>query len=324
MNEDCYQSTQWTYESICNLYSQPFFELILQAHGAHKEYFDIHEMECCTLLSIKTGACPEDCAYCPQSGIYSTNIKKEKLLNIQIVIEKAEQAKKIGATRFCIGAAWREPPDKDFPQVLEIIKAVKSLGLETCASLGMLSENQCSQLKSAGLDFYNHNLDSSKSFYQTIITTRQYQDRLNTLARVAKSGIAMCCGGILGMGETLQDRIELLLQLLQFNPSPKSIPINQFIPIEGTPLQNQPPLDPFDFIKIIAVTRILFPKSKIRLSAGRHTMSEEMQAWCFMAGANSIFLGEKLLTAPNSDLEKDYKLFKKLGLRMQTVKQYAE
>lgn len=271
-------------------------------------------MEFCALCSIKTGACPEDCAYCPQSAHYKTNLKKEKLLNLEQVLIQARRAQRNGAKRFCIGAAWRNPPKKDFPKVLNIIKSVKELGLEVCATLGMLDKDQVTALAAVGLDYYNHNLDTSSNYYPSIITTRSYQDRIDTLTSIGESCINVCCGGILGMGETRDDRIEFLLALASLPSAPQSIPINKLIAIPGTPLAKQQEIDSFEFIKSIAVTRILFPYAKIRLSAGRENMSDEMQAWCFMAGANSIFIGEKLLTAKNSDTNRDVKLMQRLGL----------
>lgn len=316
----------WTEESIGALYEHTFFELIYQAYQCHRTHFNQGDMEFCALCSIKTGACPEDCAYCPQSGHHDTGLKKENLLDIHQVLVHAKQAKANGAVRFCIGGAWRNPPKKDFPKVLEMIKVVKGLGLETCATLGMLDETQASSLKAAGLDYYNHNLDTSPDYYHSVISTRTYQDRLDTISKIAEAGINVCCGGILGMGETRHDRIAFLLALFKLPSPPHSIPVNQLIPIPGTPLEKQSPVDIFEFIKTIAVARIMFPKSKIRLSAGRETMSDEMQAWCFMAGANSIFIGEKLLTAKNSAQSRDIALLKRLGLRIpkQTSDPYAK
>ena len=305
----------WTEAKVTALFELPFFELIHQAYQQHKQYFDTQDMEFCALSSIKTGACPEDCAYCPQSGHYKTGVEKEKLLPLDDVIAQAKTAKEKGAKRFCMGAAWKNPPKKEFPRVLEMVRAVKALGLETCTTLGMLDATQASELKAAGLDFYNHNLDTSPEFYENIITTRTYQDRLDTIEHVMNAGIHVCCGGILGMGENRKDRVRLLLALAQLPEPPKSIPINQLIPIKGTPLENAKPLDHFEFIRHIAITRLMFPTSKIRLSAGREAMSDEMQAWCFMAGANSVFIGEKLLTAKNPHQSQDSQLLKKLNMR---------
>jgi len=305
----------WSEEKINELFERQFFELIYEAYTVHRANFDSCEMEFCTLSSIKTGSCPEDCAYCPQSAHYNTNLKKEKLIDIEFVIVQAKKAKECGAKRFCMGAAWKNPPKKEFPVVLEMIKEVKKLGLETCVTLGMLTAEQASLLKLSGLDFYNHNLDTSPEFYSSIITTRTYQDRLDTITNVINADINVCCGGILGMGETRADRIKMLLMLYQLPIHPTSIPINKLIPIKGTPLENEKPLDSFEFIKSIAATRLIFPKSKIRLSAGREGMSDEMQAWCFMAGANSIFIGDKLLTTKNPDQNHDMQLLQKLNIR---------
>lgn len=304
----------WTEKKVLSLFDLPFFDVVNQAYEVHKQNFDIKEMEFCTLLSIKTGACPEDCAYCPQSGHYKTGLKKEGLLNIKDVVEQAKLAKANGAKRFCMGAAWKHPPKNDFPKIIDMVRAVKELGLETCVTLGKLDFEQTKQLKNAGLDFYNHNLDTSAEFYPSIITTRTYQDRLETIKNVSDNDINICCGGILGMGESRQDRVQLLLSLLQLPKIPKSIPINQLIPIKGTPLENSEPIEPFEFIRTVAITRLMFPQSKIRLSAGRESMSDEMQAWCFMAGANSIWLGDKLLTAKNSGQDHDVQLLKKLNI----------
>lgn len=309
----------WTNEKIQKLFELPFFELINQAYTQHKIYFDAQDMEFCALSSIKTGSCPEDCAYCPQSGHYKTGIKKEKLLDIKEVLAQAEQAKNNGAKRFCMGAAWRNPSQKDLSNVLEMVKEVKNLGLETCATLGMLDENQAHELKQAGLDYYNHNLDTSPDYYSSIITTRTYQDRLDTISNVISAGINVCCGGILGMGESRNDRIEFLLALYALPSAPQSIPINQLIAIKGTPLEKAKLLDAFEFIRTIAIARLMFPQSKIRLSAGRENMTDEMQAWCFMAGANSIFIGDKLLTAKNPDQHQDIQLLKKLNMRIPQV-----
>ncbi|MDF1796896.1 MAG: biotin synthase BioB [Coxiellaceae bacterium] len=306
--------TNWTQTSIQNLYETPFMDLLMQAQTVHRQHFQPNEVETCTLLNIKTGACPEDCAYCPQSGHYKTGIEKEKLFDFDTVMQYAEAAKANGSTRFCMGAAWKYPPKKDFPKVLKMITAVKALGLETCVTLGQLDDEQVKQLKAAGLDYYNHNLDTSPEYYKEIITTRTYQDRIDTLKKVGENDINVCCGGIIGMGEKHHDRVELLYQLSQLPTTPKSIPINRLMAIQNTPLAHIGPIDNFEFIRTIAVTRIMFPQTNVRLSAGRENMSEEMQALCFMAGANSIFVGDKLLTAKNPELEKDQQLFGKLGL----------
>jgi biotin synthase len=270
----------------------------------------------CALLSIKTGRCPEDCAYCPQSAHYHTGIARENLFAVETVIKHALQAKANGVKRFCLGAAWRSPPKKAMPKIVEMIQAVKKVGLETCVTLGMLDSDAACELKAAGLDYYNHNLDTSSDYYQTIITTRTYQDRLDTLNYVAAAGIKICCGGIIGMGESRLDRINFLLQLAKLPEPPKSIPINRLIPIKGTPLEKVNPIDNIEFIRTIALTRIMMRKAVIRLSAGRMSMPEEMQILCFMAGANSIWLGEKLLTTPNGDRNYDLKMLKKLGIKI--------
>lgn len=308
-----------TLESIQALFQQPFMSLLHQAHTIHRENFNPNEMECCTLLSIKTGRCPEDCSYCPQSAHYDTGLEPEKLMDVNMVISGAKAAKAAGATRFCMGAAWRNPPKKDFPKVLEMIKAVKNEGLEACVTLGMLDETQAKQLSEAGLDYYNHNLDTSPEFYKEVITTRTYEDRLNTLNHVIDAGINACCGGIIGMGETQDDRIQMFLALLALPKAPGSIPINHLIPIEGTPLAEQKPVESFEFIRTIAVARILFPQSMVRLSAGRESMNDEMQALCFYAGANSIFLGSKLLVTKNPSEDKDMQLLARMGMQMKST-----
>lgn len=304
----------WSFETVNALYALPFLDLIYQAHIVHRQHFAANTVQFSTLLNIKTGRCPEDCAYCPQSAHYNTDLKYEKLMNVDFIVEKAKEAKHNGSTRFCMGAAWRSPPKKEFADVLKIIRAVKNLGLETCVTLGMLSREHTQQLKDAGLDFYNHNLDTSPEYYQEIISTRTYEDRLQTLSYVQEAGLKTCCGGIIGMGETREDRIGLLLQLVSLPSPPESVPINRLMPIKGTPLENADNIDNLEFIRTIAIARIMMPRSFVRLSAGRHTMSDEMHALCFMAGANSIFAGEKLLTTPNPLLDKDKVLFKKLGI----------
>lgn len=310
------KSVQISLEKVGQIYKQPLLELIYQAQAIHRQHFSNKELEACALLSIKTGACPEDCGYCSQSGHHQTDLEKEKILNLDKVIEKAKIAKEEGAVRFCMGAAWRSPPAKDFPKVVEMIKAVKSLGLETCVTLGMLEEEQAMMLKEAGLDFYNHNLDTSPQYYSKVTTTRTQKDRINTLHLVAKHGIQVCCGGILGMGEAEDDRIELLYLLTTLKTPPKSIPINQLVKVPGTPLYNANPVDWSQFVRTIATARCLFPTSIIRLSAGRGEMDETYQVLCFLAGANSIWLGDKYLTAPNSDQSKDMKLLEKLGMKV--------
>jgi len=306
----------WNKETVSELFERPIFDLVSESYRVHKENFDPTEMEFCTLSNIKTGACPEDCGYCSQSAHYDTGLTREKLSDIDSVIAEAKLAKKNGAKRFCMGAAWRSPPKKDLPKVLSMIMAIKEMGLETCATLGLLDEDQAKQLKAAGLDYYNHNLDCSPEFYPSVISTRSFEDRLETIQNVVDAGINVCCGGIMGMGESREDRIQLLLELSKLPQSPQSIPINKLIPIKGTPLEGAEAIDSFEFIRVIAVTRIMFPSSMIRLSAGREEMSEEAQAWCFMAGANSIFIGDKLLTAPNPAQTKDIHLLKKLGIKV--------
>ncbi|MBE8215394.1 MAG: biotin synthase BioB [Endozoicomonadaceae bacterium] len=308
----------WSLNEIDHFFELPFNDLLFKAHLIHRTHFDPTSIQISTLLSIKTGACPEDCKYCPQSGHYNTTLKKEKLIDIQVVLEKAKQAKKSGATRFCMGAAWKHPSTKDFPAVLNMVASVKALGLETCVTLGTLTANQTEALKSAGLDYYNHNLDSSPEFYQSIITTRTYQERLDTLSHVRNKGIKVCSGGIIGMGEQQQDRAGLLMQLANLPTHPESVPINLLIRVKGTPMENVADFDPFEFIRTIAVARLLMPKSFIRLSAGRCNMNDQTQALSFFAGANSIFYGETLLTTPNPEQNEDLKLFKRLGLNSST------
>ncbi len=306
--------TTWNEQQVSELFAKPFIDLVCAAQAIHKQHFNPHEMELCTLLSIKTGACPEDCAYCSQSGHYRTGLQREKLWNIAEVIEAAKRAKEKGATRYCMGAAWRRPPKKELPNVIEMIQEVKKLGLETCVTLGSLDAEDAAQLKAAGLDFYNHNLDTSRNYYEKIITTHRFEDRLETLNHVSNAGINVCCGGIIGMGETHQDRVQLLVQLANLPDPPKSVPINRHSRVKGTPLENADTIDNFEFIRTIAIARIMMPTSVIRLSAGRVDMSEEMQALCMMAGANSMWLGEKLLTTENPDSEKDFVMLQKLGM----------
>jgi biotin synthase len=309
----------WSRNEIRALFDLPFMDLMFKAQAVHRSHFDANTVQVSTLLSIKTGACPEDCKYCSQSGHYDTGLDKEKLLEIQKVVSEALNAKEKGASRFCMGAAWRSPREKDMPYVLEMVKQVKGLGMETCMTLGMLSAEQAQQLAEAGLDYYNHNLDTSPEHYGKIITTRTYEDRLNTLSHVREAGIKVCCGGIVGLGEARDDRVGLLMQLANLPVHPESVPINMLVKIEGTPLGNVEDLDPFEFIRTVAVARILMPASYVRLSAGRETMNDEMQALCFMAGANSIFYGEKLLTTPNPEAAHDRQLFTRLGINTQTT-----
>jgi len=289
--------------------------LLFQAQTVHRQHFNPNEVQVSTLLSIKTGSCPEDCKYCPQSAHYNTGLEKQRLMEVEAVLKKAAEAKAKGSSRFCMGAAWKNPNKRDMPYVLEMVKGVKAMGLETCMTLGMLNEDQAQELADAGLDYYNHNLDTSPEFYDKIITTRTYGDRLDTLQHVRDSGMKICSGGIVGMGENQNDRIGLLTQLANLPVQPESVPINMLVKVKGTPLEDVNDLDPFEFVRCIAVARILMPKSHVRLSAGREAMSDEMQAMCFMAGANSIFYGECLLTTPNPEAHKDMQLFKRLGLR---------
>ncbi len=304
----------WTEAEVRALFELPFNDLMFQAQTVHRQYFNPNEVQVSTLLSIKTGACPEDCKYCPQSAHYSTGLEKERLLEVERVVEKAKQAKASGSSRFCMGAAWKHPHERDMPYVLDMVRQVKELGLETCMTLGMLDQDKADRLADAGLDYYNHNLDTSPEFYDKIITTRTYQDRLDTLQHVRDSGMKICSGGILGMGETATDRIGLLRQLANMPVQPESVPINMLVKVEGTPLENAEDLDNLDFLRSIAVARIMMPASHVRLSAGRESMSDEMQAMAFMAGANSIFYGECLLTTPNPETHRDLQLFKRLGI----------
>lgn len=305
---------KWELAEIEALFTQPFMDLLLQAQQVHRQNFKANKIQGSTLLNIKTGACPEDCSYCTQSAHYDTGIAKESLWQLDDVIEKAKAAKAQGATRFCMGAAWRNPPKKQFPQVLAMVKAVKDLGMETCVTLGMLDAEQAQELKTAGLDYYNHNLDTSPEHYNKIITTRCYQDRLNTLERVQQAGVKVCSGGILGLGESRTDRASLLQQLANLSPQPESVPINNLKAMPGTPLAGQEKLDNLEFIRTIAVARIIMPRSVVRLSAGRDDMNDEMQALCFLAGANSIFLGDKLLTTTNPNTKRDQTLLERLDI----------
>jgi len=305
----------WTRAEVLALFALPFNDLLFRAQQVHREHFDPNAVQVSTLLSIKTGACPEDCKYCPQSAHHDVELEREKLLELEAVIAQARRAREQGATRFCMGAAWRSPHDRDLPQVLAMVREVKSLGLETCMTLGMLQEHQAQALAAAGLDYYNHNLDTSPEYYGEIITTRTYQDRLETLDHVRRAGMKVCCGGILGMGEELADRAGLLVQLANLPVHPESVPINQLVRVAGTPLADAEDVDPFDFVRTIAVARILMPASHVRLSAGREAMNEQTQALAFLAGANSIFYGDKLLTTPNPEADADRALFARLGIR---------
>lgn len=305
----------WQLDEVLQLLQQPFNDLLFQAQSIHRLHFDPNQVQVSTLLSIKTGACPEDCKYCPQSGHYNTGLEKEKLIEIETALEQARQAKQQGASRFCMGAAWKCPSDKDMPYVLELVRQVKAMGLETCMTLGRLDAEQSRQLAAAGLDYYNHNLDTSPEYYSQIITTRSYQDRLDTITHVRQAGMKVCSGGILGMGETLRDRAAMLVELANLPEHPQSVPINMLVKVAGTPLADSADVDPFDFIRILAVARIMMPQSHVRLSAGREQMNDEMQALAFLAGANSIFYGERLLTTTNPDMQRDQQLFARLGIR---------
>ena len=307
----------WTAEEIEAIYNLPFPELMFEAQTVHRKFHKNDEIQGCQLLSIKTGGCPEDCAYCPQSAHYKTEVEREQLLSVDKTLEAAKNAKSSGATRFCMGAAWRDVPDgEQFDQVVEMVKGVRELGLEACCTLGMLREDQAEKLADAGLTAYNHNLDTSPEFYGDIISTRVYDERLKTLENVRKSGVTVCSGGIIGMGETKSDRYGLLQQLSNQNPHPESVPINQLVKVEGTPLQEEESLDVFDFIRMIATARITMPASMVRLSAGRLQLTDEAQALCFLAGANSIFMGDKLLTTPNPEANRDTDLLDKLGMKL--------
>ena len=305
----------WTRDEVRALFALPFPELIFRAAQVHRDNFDPSEVQISTLLSIKTGGCPEDCAYCPQSAKFDTGVKAEKLMDLEVVLAEARAAKAGGASRFCMGAAWRSPKDRDLDKVCDMIEGVKALGMETCVTLGMLTGEQARRLKTCGLDYYNHNLDTSPEFYGEIITTRTYQDRIDTLEHVRAAGINVCCGGIVGMGEKLDDRIGMIATLASLPVHPESVPINMLVRVEGTPLAAAAAIESLDFVRTIAVARITMPASMVRLSAGREDMSEETQALCFLAGANSIFYGPKLLTTPNPGRDRDMALLDKLGLR---------
>ncbi|HEX4618724.1 MAG TPA: biotin synthase BioB [Steroidobacteraceae bacterium] len=304
----------WTLDEVQALYALPFMDLLYRAQRVHRAWHEPNAVQLSTLLSIKTGACPEDCAYCPQSIHYQTGLKREALLEVAAVRECAERARAAGATRFCMGAGWRQPKARDLAVVAAMVREVRALGLETCATLGMLTPAQAVELKDAGLDYYNHNLDTSAEFYGEIITTRTYQDRLDTLAAVRAAGLHVCCGGIVGLGESATDRAQLLRTLANLPEHPGSVPINRLVKVPGTPLADVPDVDPFDFVRTIAVARVLMPRAHVRLSAGREAMSDELQALCLLAGANSIFYGEKLLTTGNPDVERDRRLFERLGV----------
>lgn len=305
----------WALPEIMALFEMPFNDLLFQAQTIHRQHFSASEVQISTLLSIKTGACPEDCKYCPQSAHYDTGLPKQTLLDIEKVVEEAKKAKAAGSSRFCMGAAWRNLHDRDVPQVTEMIKQVKALGMETCVTLGMVNTQQAVALKEAGLDYYNHNIDTSREYYSEVITTRTYEDRLNTLENVRNAGLNVCCGGIIGMGEQIHDRAGMLMTLANLPAHPQSVPINLLVQVEGTPLMQVEKPDIFDFIRTIAVARIMMPASFVRLSAGRENMNDEAQALCFLAGANSIFYGEKLLTTPNPAMNEDKLLFSRLGIK---------
>ncbi|MTB68123.1 biotin synthase BioB [Providencia sp. wls1943] len=313
------QLKQWTIKQANELFSMPFFELLFQAQQVHRQHFDPQQVQVSTLLSIKTGACPEDCKYCAQSARYKTGLETERLMEVQQVVESAKKAKNAGSARFCMGAAWRNPKERDMPYLEMMVKEVKALGMETCMTLGMIDDSQAGRLADAGLDYYNHNLDTSPEYYGNIITTRTYQDRLDTLDNVRNAGIKVCSGGILGLGEKVSDRAALLVQLANLPKPPESVPINMLMKVEGTPMADNDDVDPFDFIRTIAVARIMMPSSYVRLSAGREHMNEQTQALCFMAGANSVFYGCKLLTTPNPDENKDIALFKKLNINPERI-----
>ncbi|EJD6082160.1 MULTISPECIES: biotin synthase BioB [Providencia] len=313
------QLKQWTIKQANELFSIPFFDLLFQAQQIHRQNFDPQQVQVSTLLSIKTGACPEDCKYCAQSARYKTGLETERLMEVQQVLESAKKAKQAGSTRFCMGAAWRNPKERDMPYLEMMVKEVKSLGMETCMTLGMIDNTQAQRLAEAGLDYYNHNLDTSPEYYGNIITTRTYQDRLDTLENVRDAGIKVCSGGILGLGEKVSDRAALLVQLANLPKPPESVPINMLMKVEGTPMADNEDVDAFDFIRTIAVARIMMPTSYVRLSAGREYMNEQTQALCFMAGANSVFYGCKLLTTPNPDENKDLALFNKLNINPERI-----
>jgi biotin synthase len=309
------EAATWPLEEVMALYELPFNDLMFRAQQTHRAHWPEGDVELATLLSIKTGGCEEDCGYCPQAARYDTGVEAKKILDVDTVLEAARQAKDNGATRFCMGAAWRSPKERDMDKVENMVREVKALGLETCATLGMLEAQQAERLKAAGLDYYNHNLDTAPEFYNNVISTREYQDRLDTLGHVRNAGLKVCCGGIVGMGETRAQRAGLIAQLANLNPYPESVPVNHLVQVEGTPLHGLDPLDPIEFVRTIAVARITMPKARVRLSAGRRELGEAVQAMCFMAGANSIFYGDKLLTTDNPEANDDRALLAKLGLK---------
>ncbi len=312
--------SNWTQNEILKILNLPLLELIFKAHKLHKKYFPKKDVQLASLLSIKTGECPENCKYCPQSAHYKTGLINESLLSVREVIEKAKKAKKSGASRFCMGAAWREVRDGiEFDKVIKMVKGIKKVGMESCVTLGMLNQNQANRLAKAGLKAYNHNIDTSPNFYKKIITTRKFQDRINTINRVRKAGITVCCGGIIGMGENIKDRAKMLQVLSNFKPHPESVPINALVPSKGTPMENIKKIDPIDLVRMCATARILMPKARVRLSAGRKDLSNEAQILCFIAGANSVFYGDKLLTTGNNDTTSDINLIKKVGLSVTQI-----
>ncbi len=313
-------ATRWSVDQVAALFDLPFNDLIYRAQTVHREHFDANAVQRSTLISIKTGGCPEDCGYCPQAARYHTGVDNEAMLSVDQVVAAAQAARDNGATRFCMGAAWRGPKQRDLDKVVDMVRAVRGLGMETCATLGMLKDGQAEQLKTAGLDYYNHNIDTAPEFYGEIVTTRTQQDRMDTLTRVREAGMHVCSGGIVGMGETRRARAALIVQLANMNPYPESVPINNLVQVEGTPLNGTEPLDLLEFVRTVACARITMPRAMVRLSAGRQEMPEGIQALCFLAGANSIFYGDKLLTTGNPDVQRDQALFAKLGLHAMEAK----
>ncbi len=315
---------RWPVDQVLELFNLPFNDLLYRAQQLHREHFDPQEIELATLLSIKTGGCPEDCGYCPQAARYDTGVQAQKMLELETVLAAARKAKEHGATRFCMGAAWRSPKERDLEHVEAMVRGVKALGMEACATLGMLEDGQAERLKDAGLDYYNHNLDTAPEFYNNIIHTRDYENRLDTLEKVRQAGIKVCCGGIVGMGESRRQRAGLIAQLANLDPYPESVPINNLVQVEGTPLHGTEPIDPLEFVRTVAVARITMPKARVRMSAGRREMGEAVQALCFLAGANSIFYGDKLLTTGNPDADADRALLEKLGMHAKHVTEQVE
>jgi biotin synthase len=314
----------WTQSEVLKLFDLPFNDLLFQAHSLHRLYFDPQEVQISSLLSIKTGTCPEDCGYCPQSGHHDTDLERERIMEVERVLRAAKKARDNGASRFCMGAAWRSPKERDLDKVIEMVKGVRELGMESCVTLGMLEARQAKRLKEAGLDYYNHNIDTSPDYYKQIISTRTFEDRLDTLENVRDAGLNVCCGGIVGMGETRVDRAEMIVQLANLPEHPQSVPVNQLIQVPGTPLEGVEGIDPLEFVRTIAIARITMPASVVRLSAGRTEMTDEMQALCFFAGANSIFYGEKLLTTDNPEAAQDMALLKRLGMKVSQSQHAAD